>query len=191
MLATLSIVTLGGTLLVAAPSSAAPDIEDVSTRVDRLYHQAEQASERYNAARVEKAQAERRLTRLRRDLAQQRAKVALAREQVVDSVVSQYQGQAIDTAGRLLLADDPDVFLDQLTTLAAFHDQRTQAMAGFGAEADRLAAREHSADREVVTISRSKSRLGAEKAEVDAKAARARALLGTLKEQAARRAAER
>ena len=40
-------------LVPSAPAQAEPAIDDVQTRVDRLYHEAEQASERYNDAKLE------------------------------------------------------------------------------------------------------------------------------------------
>ena len=37
----------------SAPAQAEPDIDDVQARVDRLYHEAEQASERLHDAELE------------------------------------------------------------------------------------------------------------------------------------------
>ena len=45
------IATLG--LVPSGSAQAKPDIDDVQAKVDRLYHEAEQASERYNDARLE------------------------------------------------------------------------------------------------------------------------------------------
>ena len=54
------ITVLSGCAMIAAvgfmpssPAQAEPDIDDVQARVDRLYHEAEQASERYNDAKLE------------------------------------------------------------------------------------------------------------------------------------------
>ena len=51
----------------STPAQAEPDIDDVQARVDKLYHEAEQASERYNDAKLELAQLQRgpRLARVR------------------------------------------------------------------------------------------------------------------------------
>ena len=43
---------------VPGTAQADPDIEDVESRVDRLYHEAEQASERYNDAKLELSELE-------------------------------------------------------------------------------------------------------------------------------------
>ena len=75
VIAACGIATLSGSLLVSSPSYAEPDIKDVQARVDKLYHEAEQASERYNDARVELQHTQTRLKSLRADLGRQQQKV--------------------------------------------------------------------------------------------------------------------
>jgi cell wall-associated NlpC family hydrolase len=191
VLATLSIAALGAGMLVASPSSATPDVGDVQTRVDRLYRQAEQASERYDHARMQMHRADRRLEQLRSEVHQERAKVAQVRRLVAASVVAQYQGQALTSTSQVLLSRDPDTFLSQLSTISQFNDQQTQLMASYAVHARQLDTRRADAARELAGIERTKRQLGAEKAQIDEKAARAKKLLATLKQQAAQRAAER
>jgi cell wall-associated NlpC family hydrolase len=190
-LATLCITALSGSVLVAAPTFAEPDIGTVQTRVDALYHQAEQASERYNNARIELQQAQTRLSALRADLARQRKKVDTVRAEVASSVVSQYQGQALSATTQVLLSDNPDAFLDQLTTVSEYNDQQTQIMADFAVQAKQLDLRRAAAQRELDRIAGTKKKLGQDKAEIDKKAAEAKALLGRLRAEAAARARAR
>lgn len=187
-LATLCVMAFGGSLLVAAPTSAKPDIDTVQTRVDRLYRQAEQASERYNDARLSMRQARSRLRALDSDVARQQAKVETVREQVAASVVAQYQGQALTSTTQVLLSDDPDDFIDRLTTVSAYDDQRTQMMADFAVQAKRLEMRQSASAAELARIAATERRLGTEKAEIDTRAAEAKKLLGQLEERAAARA---
>jgi len=175
-------------MFVASPTQAEPDINTVRSRVDTLYQQAEQASERFNNARIQVRQARSRLTALEAHLNRQQAKVETVRRQVAASVVAQYQGQALSATTRVMLSANPDDFLDQLTTVAAFNDQQSQLMADFAVEARRLETRQAAAQREVSRIAATKKQLGEEKAEIDDKAAEAKQLLSTLEERAARRA---
>jgi cell wall-associated NlpC family hydrolase len=175
-------------LSVATPTQAEPDIDTVQSRVDRLYHQAEQASERYNDARLEVKAARGRLTALESRLVRQRSKVETVRAQVATAVVAQYQGQALSSTSQVMLSDDPDDFIDQLATVSAFNDQQSQMMAEFAVQARRLETREQAAQREVTTIAETSRELGEEKAEIDDKAAKAKELLKTLEERAAARA---
>jgi cell wall-associated NlpC family hydrolase len=185
VLATLAITALSGTMLVASPSQADPDIDTVQGRVDSLYHQAEQASERYNNARIQVKQAQTRLAALRADLTRQQRKVADVRQQVASSVVQQYQGQALSSATQVLLSNDPDAFLSRLTTVSQYNDQQSQLMADFAVQAKQLQLRQAAAKRELARIAATKKQLGREKAEIDHKAAEAKALLSRLKDRAA------
>jgi cell wall-associated NlpC family hydrolase len=186
LLATLSITALTGSILVAAPTTFAdPDIDTVESRVETLYHQAEQASERYNDARLELEQAHTRLAALQADLDRQQAKVDAVREQVAASVVAQYQGQALSSTTQVLLSEDPDAFLSQLTTVSEHNDQQSQMMADFAVQAKQLEMREAASKRELTRIAATKKQLGKEKAAIDAKAAEAKQLLGRLKDRAA------
>ena len=185
VLATLCITALSGTMLVASPSNAEPDIDSVQSRVDKLYHQAEQASERYNNARLEMKKAQTRLTALQDDLDRQQAKVDDVRAQVAKAVVSQYQGQALSSTTQVLLSQNPDAFLNQLTTVSEYNDQQGQMMADFAVQAKQLEMRQAAAQRELDRIAATKKELGQEKAEIDDKAAKAKELLGTLKDRAA------
>jgi cell wall-associated NlpC family hydrolase len=185
VLATLCITALSGTMLVASPSNAEPDVDSVQSRVDKLYHQAEQASERYNDARLEMKKAQTRLTALQDDLDRQQTKVDDVRSQVAKAVVSQYQGQALSSTTQVLLSQDPDAFLNQLTTVSEYNDQQSQMMADFAVQAKQLEMRQAAAQRELDRIAATKKELGQEKAEIDDKAAKAKELLGKLKDRAA------
>ncbi len=185
VLATLCLTAVSGSVLVASPTFAEPDIDTVQTRVDTLFHQAEQASERYNDAKLEMSRAQTRLSALQADLDRQQAKVDGVREQVASAVVAQYQGQALSSTTQVLLSADPDSFLDQLTTVSEYNDQQSQMMADFAVQAKQLEMQQAAARRELDRIAETKKQLGVEKAEIDDKAAAAKSLLGRLKDRAA------
>jgi peptidoglycan DL-endopeptidase CwlO len=180
ILATLCITALSGSMLSATPTFAEPTIHDVQTKVDTLYEQAEQASERYNDARIDLEKAQLRLKALRADLSRQQAKVDSVREQVAAAVVAQYQGQALSSTTQVLLSADPDAFLGQLATVSEYNDQQSQMMVDFATQAKQLEMREQAAQRELDRIAKTKKQLAAEKAEIDEKAAAAKELLGRL-----------
>ena len=188
VLATLCITAIGGPMLVAAPTYADQDVKSVQKKVGTLYHQAEQASERYNDARLELKQAAVRLSVLHYDVDRQQAKVDAVRQQLASAVVAQYQGQALSSTTQVLLADDPNGFLGQLSTVSSYNDQQRQVMDDFEAQTEQLQMRQAAAQREVDRIAEAKQQLGTEKAAIDAKAATAKKLLGTLKARAAAKA---
>ncbi len=69
-------------LVPATPAQAEPDIDDVKARVDRLYHEAEQASERYNDARLELGELKRDLEAVTADQARQDKRMRAVRRAV-------------------------------------------------------------------------------------------------------------
>ena len=185
VLATLCITAVSGSVLVATPTYADPDIGSVKTKVDSLYSQAETASERYNQARTDMHKARVRLNALRADLDRQQAKVDAIRDQVANAVVAQYQGQALSSTTQVLLSENQDKFLDQLSTVSQYNDERAQMMADFAVQAKQLEMRKQAAERELEQIAKTKKQLAADKAEIDKKAAAAKALLGRLQDRAA------
>ncbi len=185
VLATLSIAALGGSVLVATPTYADPNINTVKSRVDSLYSQAETASERYNQALGDLHRAKVRLAALRADLGRQQRKVDEIRQQVANAVVEQYQGQALSSTAQVMLSENPTKFLDQLSSVSQYNDQRAEMMADFAVQAKQLDMRKQAAERQVAQIEETKKQLAADKAEIDKKAAEAKALLGRLQDRAA------
>src|SRR5205814_4906299 len=78
-------------MIPSGTAEAKPTIQDVQHRVDRLYHAAEQASERYNAIRVQLKQMHGDVAALRADQAHQQKQTEKARRLVADSIVQQYE----------------------------------------------------------------------------------------------------
>jgi cell wall-associated NlpC family hydrolase len=191
VLTTLCVTALGGSMLVASPSSAEPDIADVQERVDTLYHEAEVASERLNEARERLGQAQTRLKALRADLARKRTQVEDARRQVVSAVVAQSQGQAFSSATQVALSDSPDAFLEQLIVVSQYNEQQNQLKAQFARQAQQLEMRQEAAERELSQIAGAKRELATHKAKINEKADEAKGLLDRLKTEAAAEAAER
>lgn len=190
-MATLCISALGTSVFSATPSSAEPSIHDVRDRVDTLYHQAEQASERVNEARIRVASARDRLVTLRADLREQRREYGAVRDQVAATVQTQIEGHTLTAATELLLTDDPDAFISQLTTVDEYTQNQNALAANLADQADLLAMRRERAQRVVTALRQDRAALVEDKAAIDEKAAQAKALLDRLeREQAARQAAE-
>jgi peptidoglycan DL-endopeptidase CwlO len=183
-LATLCITAMSGSLLAASPTAAEPDIHSVRAQVDSLYEQAEQASERYNDARIELNKAKTRLHALQADLNRQMDKVDTVRAQVAQAVVAQYQGQALSSTTQVLLAQDPQKFLDQLATIDGYNHQRSEMLADFAVQLQQLEMRQAAAKRELALIAHTKATLADEKAEIDEKASKAKDLLDRLEARA-------
>jgi peptidoglycan DL-endopeptidase CwlO len=84
----------------------------VKAKVDKLYQEAEVATERYNGAKEEADAAEERLSTLRDQAARKTDKLNSARETLGSIAAAQYREGGLDPAVRLALSDDPDHYLE-------------------------------------------------------------------------------
>jgi cell wall-associated NlpC family hydrolase len=174
-------------IVPSSPAQADPSIGDVQSKVDRLYHQAEQASERYNDARLELTDLNRDLASLKADQARQDQRLGSVQDQVRDSVVRQYQGENLSAVGRVVVSDDPGKFLSELSTMSAFNDLQSQLFDDYSTQVKALDLRRRATARRAAEVARTNRQLAAEKKTIDTNLAEAKALLGKLK--AAQRAA--
>ncbi|GAB2879763.1 C40 family peptidase [Myroides odoratimimus subsp. xuanwuensis] len=167
-------------LVPASPSYAEPDLATVKERVDKLYHEAEQASERYNDAKIELAELTKDLDSLEADEKRQSTTLEGVRSQVEDSVVRQYQGEAISTVGEVVVSDDPKSFLAQLSTMSTFNDMQTSLFDDYSTELEALDIRREATEERAADIAAAKKRLGKEKTTIDTKLEAAEELLDEL-----------
>jgi cell wall-associated NlpC family hydrolase len=179
--AAVSILSVAAAALGAVPAGAAPH-DDTRADVDRLYEQAEKATEAYNEA-DERADELREQAGTARDrVARQQQRVNNLRETLGSLAGAQYRSGGIDPALALLLSDDPDDYLDHASRL----DRLTARQAG---ELKKLqdALRELAQDREEAAgklreLEKSREAVAAHKKTVERKLATARRLLNSLPE---------
>ncbi|MDH6586739.1 cell wall-associated NlpC family hydrolase [Streptomyces sp. SAI-133] len=86
--------------------------EQVKAKVDRLYQEAEEATEKYNGAKERADAAETRLDVLRDEAARRTEQLNEARDALGSIAAAQYRGGGLDPAMQLALTDDPDQYLD-------------------------------------------------------------------------------
>ena len=182
------ITTLSGLALVASvgiipssPAQAEPDIDDVQSRVDRLYHEAEQASERFNDARLELDELHRDLRSLKADQARQDQRLGVVQDQVQDSIVRQYEGESLSAVGQVVVSEDPSAFLSQLSTMSAFNDLQGSLFDSYATELKALDLRRAATEKRTAAVADTKAKLAGEKSTINDKLAEAKSLLGDLK----------
>ncbi|WP_186776897.1 C40 family peptidase [Streptomyces salinarius] len=168
---------LGGTTVHAAPQ---PTAAQVRAKVDKLYQEAEVATEKYNGAKEKADAAEQRLEELRDEAARKEDRLNSAREALGSVAAAQYRSGGLDPALQLALSSDPDRYLDG----AAFAERagsRQQAEVGRvrkelrGIEQLRGAARI-----EVTSLKSRRAELKRHRETVTGKLAEARRLLSRL-----------
>jgi cell wall-associated NlpC family hydrolase len=184
--AALSGLALAATVIVvglapATPAQAEPDIDDVQKRVDTLFHEAEQASERLNDAKLELGDLQDDLTSLQADQSRQDQRLESAREDLQDSIVSQYEGEHLSALGSVAVSGDAGSFVSSLSTMSAYNDLQAQLFDSFTTEAKALDIRRKATERRAAEIAEKERQLAAEKETVDTKLTEAEELLDRLK----------
>jgi cell wall-associated NlpC family hydrolase len=167
----------------SSPAQAEPTVDQVQQRVDRLYHEAEQAQERYNQAKVELDELRKDLASLQADQDRQDGRLSSVRDQVQDSIVSQYEGTSLSAVGQAVVTDDPARFLSQLTTISAYNDIQSQLFADYATELKALDIRRAATQARRDQMAALEKKLAKEKATVDAKLDDAQDQLDQLKEE--------
>jgi len=168
-------------LVPAQPAQAEPDIDTVQARVDTLFHEAEQASERLNDAKLELTDLRGDLVSLQADQQRQDDKLETARQDLQDAIVSQYEGQSLSAVGVVANTDNADSFVSTLSTMSAYNDLQSQLFDSFSTQAKALNIRQKATQRRAAEISAKQQQLAAEKKTIDDKLAAAKELLDQLK----------
>ena len=182
LITALSAIALAAAVgLVPGTAQAEPDIDDVQTRVDRLYHEAEQASERYNDAKLDLTELESDLDAVKADEQRQDERLAVVQEQVEESIVRQYQGQGLSAVSQVVVSDDPQAFLSSLSTMSSFNQFQEQLFDDYSREQKALNIRRQATKQRAAEVSKLEEQLGREKATIDKKLDEAQSLLGRLK----------
>ena len=167
----------------STPAQAEPNIDDVKSRVDSLYHQAEVASERYNNAKLELKELRHDMASLKADQRRQDDRLGAVQSEVKDSIVRQYEGQSLSAVGQVVVSKDPKAFLSQLSTMSAFDDMQGQLFDDYSSELKALDIRRQATEKRAAEVAATQKKLAAEKATIDKKFAEAKSLLGKLEAQ--------
>jgi cell wall-associated NlpC family hydrolase len=177
-------VAVSGAVVLAPTGQAQPKptISDVKDRVDNLYHQAEQATERYNAATDKLDDVQRRIERAKAAVAKQEKIYEALQGQLASFVAASYRGGGLDSTLQTLLADDPRDFLAQASVVEAYANQQSDQLAA-AAEARRALEQSRLvADEELARQEAIKAELETEKHTVEGLLADAQQILNNLEE---------
>ncbi|MEU8546785.1 C40 family peptidase [Streptomyces roseoverticillatus] len=169
----------------ARPADTARDDRSggtVKSQVDRLYEQAERATEKFNAAGE-------RAGELRRKVAEATDRVARGQERVNHMrtalgmiAAAQYRSGAVDPALQLLLSSDPDGYLERAATLDRVSDRQSEQLKALLGAQRALRQERTEAARMLGELEDTRKAVEHHKREVEGKLATARRLLNALPE---------
>ncbi|WP_327428097.1 C40 family peptidase [Streptomyces sp. NBC_01236] len=165
--------------LAALPAAAAPQ-GDTRAEVDRLYAQAEKATEAYNKADERADSLRDDVTTAQDEIARQQERINTMRDALGSLAGAQYRSGGLVPSLALLLSDNPDDYLDKAAAL----DRITAHQAGELKDLQ-LAMRDLAQKREEATgrfaeLERSRKAVAQNKRTVERKLAKAQELLNSL-----------
>ncbi|MEU6759281.1 NlpC/P60 family protein [Streptomyces sp. NPDC046685] len=178
--------------MTGAPAGAAPGLphepgggarSGVSAQVDRLFEEAEQATERFNEAgeKAEKLRVE--VKRAQDAVARGQERINTMRGVLGTFAGAQYRSGGIDPAVGLMLAEDPDAYLEQAAVLERLTGRQARQLDDLREEQRRLGQERQEASRKLAELDALRSDVARHKRSVTAKLAAAQRLLNSMPSQ--------
>ncbi|WP_406737948.1 NlpC/P60 family protein [Streptomyces sp. NBC_00853] len=152
----------------------------VKSEVDRLYEEAEAATEQYNGAKERADEAERALTGLREETARKTDQLNTARSALGTLAASQYRSGSLGTAVQLALASDPQEYLSQAAFISRAGDRNAAGITTVRRRLDEVGKLREQAAGRLADLRSRQDELAGHKAEIEEKLTAAKNLLARL-----------
>ncbi|MEV8002298.1 MULTISPECIES: NlpC/P60 family protein [unclassified Streptomyces] len=180
-----TVLTATAAAAVALTSQAAhadpkPSKSEVKAKVDKLYHEAEAATEKYNGAKEQQDNLKKEVDALQDKVARGQAELNTLRTELGSIATAQYRSGGIDPSVALFLASDPDSFLDQASALDQLTVKQTEALQKIQSKQRTLAQQRKEAQDKLGDLADVRKALGENKKKYQGKLADAQRLLNTL-----------
>ncbi|MGV9912068.1 NlpC/P60 family protein [Streptomyces tendae] len=175
-------VALSSQAANAAPSEK-PSKDEVKAKVDKLYEEAEQATEKYNGAKEKQEKLQKEISTLQDNVARGQEELNGLRDGLGSMASAQYRSGGIDPSLQLFLSADPDNYLDKASTLDQLSGQQVEALKKIQVKQRDLAQQRSEASEKLKDLSATRTELGKKKKQVQGKLSSAQKLLNTLTAQ--------
>ncbi|GAA2234203.1 C40 family peptidase [Streptomyces amakusaensis] len=165
------------------PASADPhggSAQTAQARVDRLFEEAESATERYNAADERSVKLRRTLSRAQDGVARGQENVNRMRQALGSVAGAQYRSGGMEPALILLFSSDPDSYLSRAEALERLGERQNAVLREFRVVHRELVQERSEAARALAELERTRAAVARSKRVVERKLAEAQRLLNTL-----------
>ncbi|TQK43978.1 cell wall-associated NlpC family hydrolase [Streptomyces sp. SLBN-118] len=167
----------------AAQAQPKPSKSEVKEKVDKLYEEAEAATEKYNGAKEQQSKLQKQVDAIQDKVARGQDELNTLRDGLGSVASAQYRSGGIDPAVQLFLSSDPDTYLDKASALDQLGAKQTEALNEIQAKQRTLAQQRKEAQDKLGDLADTRKQLGAKKKEVQTKLAAAQKLLNSLTAQ--------
>lgn len=180
-----TVLTATAAAAVALTSQAAhadpkPNKSEVKAKVDKLYHEAEAATEKFNGAKEQQDNLKKEVDALQDKVARGQAELNTLRTELGSIATAQYRSGGIDPSVALFLASDPDSFLDQASALDQLTVKQTESLQKIQSKQRTLAQQRKEAQDKLGDLADVRKALGENKKKYQGKLADAQQLLNSL-----------
>lgn len=173
------------TAFTAVPAGAAPQDTPAGTkaRVDRLFEQAEQATEAFNKADERADTLREQVARAKDSVARGQERINTMRGALGSLAGAQYRSGGIDPSLALLLSSDPDSYLDKAAALDRIGARQAGELTDLQKAQRSLSQERTEAGAKLAELEKSRTAVARHKRTVEHKLAKARRLLNALPSQ--------
>ncbi|WP_405613438.1 NlpC/P60 family protein [Streptomyces sp. NBC_01511] len=180
--ATLALAGAATATGLEGPAHAEPRLTpaQVKTEVDKLYHEAEAATEKYNGAKEKADRARASLDKLRDEATRRTERLNVSRDALGSIAAAQYRAGGLDPAVQLALSSDPDEYLRGAALAERAGFQQARAVSGMRAQLGDISRLRTKADGKLAVLKSRQSELATHKSTVEKKLADAGKLLDRL-----------
>ena len=188
----LSALALTGAL-VAAPQLAQADppltVDEAKAQIAELETEAAAIDQEYVGVKQGLAQSAAQLKLKKADVKSQTTKVQRLRVQAGQVALAQFQNQHLDAAAKLLLSEDTDEFLSQISTVEKVSENQNSALQDYQEEQAKLTELERSTETETAQLKKEQAELDKLRISSDSKIAESKTVLAKLTEEERQRIA--
>ncbi|MGW0707805.1 NlpC/P60 family protein [Streptomyces sp. NPDC002643] len=181
--AALGVLSAAAAALGAIPvqqAVAAPNDNTARAEVDRLYEEAEKATEAFNKADERADELRDQVGDAQDEIARQQDRVNAMREALGSLAGAQYRAGAIDPSLALLFSEDPDDYLAKASTLDRISTHQAGELHDLQQALRDIAQKRAEASGKLTELEKSRKAVARHKRTVEAKLARARQILNSL-----------
>ncbi|GAA2988033.1 C40 family peptidase [Streptomyces fulvorobeus] len=180
-----TVLTATAAAAVALTSQAAhadpkPTKDEVKAEVDKLYHEAEAATEKFNGAQEQQDKLQEQVDALQDKVARGQDELNTLRGELGSLATAQYRSGGIDPSIQLFLASDPDSFLDKASALDQLTAKQAESLQKIQSKQRTLAQQRKEGQEKLADLADVRKALGENKKKYQGKLAEARQLLNTL-----------
>ncbi|MER6570748.1 NlpC/P60 family protein [Streptomyces sp. NPDC001093] len=172
-------VVLSANAANAAPSQKLSK-DQVKAKVDELYQQAEQATEKYDGAQAKQQKLQKEISTIQDNVARGQQDLNKLRDSLGSLATSQYRSGGIDPSVQLFLSSNPNDFLDKASTLDQLSAQQVDALKKIQDKQRELSQERAEATQKLKDLSDTRAQLAQNKKDVQGKLADAQKLLNSL-----------